>query len=193
MLFNELVPGCEYEVVLTHYYGMPLLRYRMGDIVRVVAMRDEEANINLPQVMFRSRVGDIIQLAGLTELDERTLWQAIINSGVKFNEWSARKEFDAGQAYLRVYLEPQGQIDADQVARSIDEQLRALDVDYRDLGDHLGQQPVRVTVLPEGTFTKYYLLMKDEGADLAHLKPPHMNPSDHAVSKVLSLGGFSVN
>jgi len=193
VLTNELVPGREYEVVLTHFYGMPLLRYRMGDIIRVEAARDEEANVNLPQAMFRSRVGDIIQLAGLTEIDERTLWQAVIDSGIKINDWSARKELDRGQAYLHIYLELAHPVESDHIEQAIDQRLRALDVDYRDLGDQLGQQPVRVTLLAPGTFGRYYQEMKAEGAELAHLKPPHMNPSDAIVAKILRLGGRSVN
>lgn len=193
MLLNELQPGQEYEVVLTHFYGMPLVRYRMGDIIRVMGLRDEEAGINLPQVMFRSRVGDIIQLAGLTELDERTVWQAIVNTGLKIVEWSACKELEHGRAYLRLYLETKEPTEPGQIGNAIDRELRALDADYRDIGDQLGQQPVRVTLVRPGTFLDYYLSMKEEGADLAHLKPPHMNPSDKVVEKIKRLGGLSVN
>jgi hypothetical protein len=40
-----------------------------------------------------------------------------------------------------------------------------------------------VTLLPKGSFAAFTAQKQAEGADLAHLKPPHVNPS----AKVLSL------
>jgi len=54
---------------------------------------------------------------------------------------------------------------------------------YRALEDMVGRQPVQVFLLRPGTFADYTAQRQAEGADLAHLKPPHMNPSE----KVLSL------
>ena len=45
---------------------------------------------------------------------------------------------------------------------------------------------VKVAYLPEGTFDKYTARRQAEGADLAHLKPPHINPSDKVMSALLS-------
>ena len=42
---------------------------------------------------------------------------------------------------------------------------------------------IEVTLLPQGSFANYTAQRQAEGADLAHLKPPHINPSD----KVLAL------
>jgi hypothetical protein len=41
-----------------------------------------------------------------------------------------------------------------------------------------------VTLLPRGTFHNYTAQRQAEGADLAHLKPPHVNPP-HAVLSFL--------
>ena len=49
----------------------------------------------------------------------------------------------------------------------------------------LGLKPVVVTLLPQGAFARYTAERQAEGADLGHLKPTHINPSD----KVLSLLG----
>jgi hypothetical protein len=187
VLMNEVESGKDYEVVLTQLHGMPLLRYRLGDLMTVMALKDGEAGINLPQWVFKTRLGDIIDLAALAVLDEKTVWQAIINSGIKYEEWSARKEYDGGQTYLRLYMELKEDKAADEVGHLIDRQLRVIDVDYRDVGDQLGLQPVRVSLLRPGTFQRYYLEKQEEGADLAHMKPPHMNPTDNAVEKLLRL------
>ena len=46
-----------------------------------------------------------------------------------------------------------------------------------------------MTLVAPGTYERYYQEMRKEGADLARLKPPHMNPTDAALSKLLRLGG----
>jgi len=38
--------------------------------------------------------------------------------------------------------------------------------------------PLKVTYLSSGSFRRYILKRQNEGADLGHLKPPHINPSD---------------
>lgn len=50
----------------------------------------------------------------------------------------------------------------------------------------LGIRPLRVTILPAGSFQRYYENRKKAGADLAHLKPPHMNASDAIVEDLVS-------
>jgi len=57
-------------------------------------------------------------------------------------------------------------------------------VDYRDLEGWLGLQPVRVTLLPPGTFARYYEERKKAGADLVHLRPPHINPPEVVVQQL---------
>jgi hypothetical protein len=41
---------------------------------------------------------------------------------------------------------------------------------------------VKLMLLPYGTFSNYLQERQLEGADLAHLKPPHINPSDKILS-----------
>lgn len=187
VLLNEVQVGKSYELVLSQFYGMPLLRYRIGDVITIVALRDDEAGINLPQMVFKTRVGETINLAGLTELDEKTIWRAISSTGTKYEDWSACKEYDQNQTYLRLYLELKESREAPEMERLIDEQLKTIDEDYRDLDALLGLQPVRVTLLPQGTFQRYYDQKRSEGADLAHLKPPHMNAPDGVIQRLLQL------
>ena len=187
VLFNEVEPGKSYEVVLTQLYGMPLLRYRVGDTVKVTALADEEAGINLPQMVFKARVDEIIDLAGLARLDEKTVWQAIANTGIKYEDWSARKEYDQNEAYLRLYIELKESRQPHEVERLVDEQLKATDVDYKDLDSWLQFQPVRVTFLSKGTFQRYFEEKRKEGADFAHLKPRHINTPDADIQRLLQL------
>jgi hypothetical protein len=184
---DELQAGKNYELVFTRFYGVPLLRYRIGDILTVAALEDEETGTTLPQITFRARVGEIIKLSGLTELDEKTIWQAISATGIKCEEWSACKEYDHKQTYLRLYLELKGHEESPEIEGMIDEQLRIIDKDYRDLYNLLKLQPVRVTALSPGTFQRYYDQKRKEGADLAHLKPLHVNAPETAIQQLLQL------
>ena len=59
---------------------------------------------------------------------------------------------------------------------------------YKDLSSLeklLDFKPIEVTLLPKAVFANYKVQRRAEGAELIHLKPPHINPSD----KVLSLSG----
>jgi len=93
------------------------------------------------------------------------------------------------------FMEVQEQLLLDQIDRvwsstlgrkvMVDRNLKAIDVDYRDLESYLGLQPVRVTLLPRRSFQRYMDQQRAAGADLAHLKPPHINPSERALSDLM--------
>lgn len=187
VLLSEVEEGKLYEVVITHFYGMPLLRYRMQDIIKFVALRDNEAGVALPHINFEHRMGETIDLGGLTKLYEKTIWQAIVNTGIKYADWSACKEYDHNQSFLRLFLELKEERDAAEVETMIDEQLKIVDIDYRDIGSYLDLQPVRVTLLSSGTFHRYTEERIKEGADLAHLKPAHMNAPESIIQRLLQL------
>jgi len=187
VLLNEVEEGKLYEVVITQFYGMPLLRYRLNDIIKVIAMKDDQAGINLPQIAFQRRVGEVINLGGLANLDEKVVWQAIANTGIGYTEWAVCKEYDQNQSFLRLYIELKEEKDATEVETMVDEQLKLVDTDYKDIHSYLSAQPVRVTLLSPGTFQRYTGEKIAEGADLAHLKPAHMNPPEPMVQRLLQL------
>jgi hypothetical protein len=185
VLLDGVKPGRCYEVIITSFYGMPFLRYRLGDLIRVVALEDEEVGIKIPQMVFESRADDLIDIAGFQRIDEKTMWRAIANTGIKYEDWSARKEFEQNEPVIRLYIELNGRNEASEVERLIHQELLVIDRDYRDTESMLGIRPLRVTLLPAGSFQKYYEKMKQGGAELSHLKPPHMNASDRVIRDLL--------
>jgi len=188
-LLSEVKPG-NYELVITNFHGGPLVRYRLGHLIRITSLRNEELNIDIPQMTFLSRVDDLIDIAGFTRLTEKVIWQAIENSGVPYKDWVVHKEVK-GKPILHLYLElkENGHVTAKQVAASIHEQLKKLDKPYAELEAFVGLQPLEITLLPEGAFHEYTLKQKAAGADLAHLKPPHINPSDSIIDFLVKSGG----
>ncbi len=193
VLFDEVKEGHLYEVVITHFYGMPLLRYRMKDLVKFTAMQDKETGVKLPQMQFQRRVGETIDLAALARLDERTLWQAIADTGLHCVDWVATKEYDGAQAYVRLLIELKDAASPESVASLVDECLKRIDVDYRDLESYLGLQPIKVTLLRPGTFERYTDKQRAAGADLAHVKPPHVNAPEDAVRALHELSGSTAS
>ncbi|HEY55568.1 MAG TPA: GH3 auxin-responsive promoter family protein [Dehalococcoidia bacterium] len=182
VLLNEVKPGEMYELAITNFYGGPLVRYKLGDMIKITSMRNQKLNIDIPQMAFHSRVDDMIDIAGFTRLTERVIWQAIENTGVAYKEWTVRKEVRE-KPILHLYLEPRenGYISEEQIAESVHHELKRLDAPYADLEAFLGLRPLEVTLLPENAFQGYMLRQQAAGADLAHLKPPHINPSDGII------------
>ena len=184
VLLNEVQQGETYELILTNFYGMPFLRYRLGDLIKITT----SGNGGLPRMVFKSRADDLIDIAGLTRLDEKTIWQALVDTGVEFEDWSMRKEYEKGEPVLRLYIELKNNISEESLQHLLHEQLRSTNPQYEELVTTLITHPLRVTLLRQGTFQRYYEEKRKEGADLAHLKPTHMNASDVTIQKLLQLG-----
>jgi hypothetical protein len=51
----------------------------------------------------------------------------------------------------------------------------------------IGKPALAVTLLYPGTFQAYMQEKQAMGADLSHLKPAHMNPSDDTIQMLLKL------
>jgi hypothetical protein len=181
LLIDQLVPFGLYEVVVTQFHGMPLLRYRLGDVIQVLERSDEAAGVQLPQFEVRRKIDEVINLGALCALDERTLWSAIAATGLQYTDWAAYKEYDHSETFLRLVIELKEPCSPEEVSIRVHEQLKKVDTDYVDVERYLGSNPVRVTVLEEGAFARYTEAMVREGAALAHLKPKHINPSPRTL------------
>jgi len=177
---DEVKPGEKYELVITNFHGGPLIRYRTGDAIKITSMQNEKLGINLPQMEFVGRVDDRLDIGGFVRLTEKVIWQAVSNAGVPYVDWAAIKEKDTG--LLHIFIEPKTgeQPDTDKIARSIYLDFKKLDDDYMygNMEAILNTMPIKVSILPQGAFARYIDLRRAQGADLAHLKPRHINPSD---------------
>jgi len=190
VLLNEVEAGKRYEVVITNLFGKPLIRYRMHDLIKFTALEDKETGIKLPQMEIVGRSAAFIDLAGFTGLiDEKLVWQAIVNTQIKYVDWSARKEVENQKPIINLYFEPVGTVDPEDLQIKVGEQIRQLNPFYADYEDMIDSKALKVTILEPGSFQKYQQAKVDQGADLAHLKPPHMNASDENIQ--LLLGTFN--
>jgi len=186
VLLDEVKAGENYEMVITNFHGGAMVRYRMGDVIRITSLRDEKLGIDIPQMAFENRVDDVIDIAGFVRLNEKVIWQAIENTSIAYEDWTVRKEVVEGSPVLHLFLELKDNYIASErgVATAVLEQFKKFDKGtfYGGLESMLDSNPIQVTLLPEGAFANYISQRQAEGADLAHIKPPHINPSEGVLS-----------
>lgn len=189
LLLDEVEAGERYEIVFTGLRGACFVRYRIGDMIKIVALRDDELGVDIPQMEFVSRCDSIIDLAGFVRLTEAMVWQALEDTGVPYAEWSAHKESDGATPTLHVYLEPPGDVhpDAEETAAALHQALVENDEEFRDLDSMLGLKPIRITWLAPGTFQQYREEKETVGSDLGQLKPAHMQPPNEAVAMLMRI------
>lgn len=188
VLLSEVKPGECYELVITSFNGMPFVRYRLGHLVRVIALADEEAGISLPQITFETRADDCIDIAGFTRISEKAVTQALANTGLRYEDWSIRKEVKRGKPSLHLYIELNQDYQQSDLASILHSELMNVDQCYHDLAVMMEVQPPRVTVLRPGTFNDYYTKRKENGAELLQRRPPRMNASDDVIKALIATG-----
>ncbi|MEA2085566.1 MAG: hypothetical protein U9O84_00730, partial [Chloroflexota bacterium] len=114
------------------------------------------------------------------------------NSGVAYEDWTAYKE--AGEPVLNLFIELKNGYRASEaeVTGAVYKRIMESGGDtyttsaaHDDLADMINFR-VAVTLLPRGAFANYMSRRQAEGADLAHLKPPHINPSERVLSLLLA-------
>jgi hypothetical protein len=187
VLLDEVVEGGIYEVVITNFLGGVFTRYRVGDLIQIISLSDQELGVALPKMVFHSKAHDVIDLSSFARLTERTIWQAIQDTGLPYADWTARKEYRNGKPYVYIYVEPKnGSVDTATFRTHINQALKQLDSTYADIDEMMGLDPLRVELLPVGAFRHFYQARERQGADLAHLKPPHMQISDTDLSLLMT-------
>ena len=188
VLLSEVKPGERYELVITSFYGMPFIRYRLGHLIRITTLADEEAQVYLPQMVFETRADDLIDIAGFTRISEKSVTQAIANTGLDYEDWSIRKEIRQGKPTLHLYIELNQDHHQADLASVLHSELMNVDPCYKDLAVMLEVQPLQVTVLRPGTFKEYYEERQKGGAELAQRRPAKMNASDDVIRELVHLG-----
>jgi hypothetical protein len=188
VLFDELEVGI-YELVFSNFHGGVFMRYRVGDLFEVVSIGDDEIRSTLPQVRYYSRDIDIIDLGSMVRFSEKNIWKSIEETGLNYFDWVARKEIAEGEPNLHIYIEinPGSPISESGVYELIDKHLSQQVPEFRDYKSMLKHNPLKVSLLTPGSFSAYMDAQQKAGADLGHYKPPHMQPKDHIMEKLLSV------
>ena len=187
VLLDEVKAGENYEIVITNFHGGALVRYRPGDMIKITSLRNEELGIDIPQMVFERRADDLIDFV-VIRLTEKNIWQAIESSGIPYVDWTAYKKPGEAVLNLLIELKDDRRASAEDVASAVYHQIMDSDNDAYTTSERRGDLVdminfgVEVTLLPRGAFASYTAQRQAEGADLAHLKPPHINPSERVLS-----------
>jgi len=166
---------------------MPFIRYRLGQFIKVISKDDKETGCLLPQIAYVGRSDDVIDIAGFTRLDEKTIWQAISQSQPGSADWVAAKEYSNNRAIIHIYLETNGKTKETEIFEHLHQNLKNLDPAYSDLESLLGQMPLQLSVLSAGTFRRYYQERQNLGENLIEAQLPHINPPQSALERLLLL------
>jgi len=153
LTLDEVEPDQNYILVITSFHGVPFVRYVIGDMIKITKLRNENLNIDIPQMVFEKRADGLLDIAGFARLTEKTVGQAIDNAGITYEDWRVEKEAKETPV-LHIYLTPNNGtngMDEKEIARVIHAQLCKLDSDYADVDNLLELKPLEVTLLPRNT------------------------------------------
>ncbi|MDD5038500.1 MAG: GH3 auxin-responsive promoter family protein [Dehalococcoidales bacterium] len=187
VLLSEVEAGKRYELVITNFQRMPFIRYRLGHLIRITSLQDEEARINLPQMVFEGRADDLIDVASFTRLSEKTITQAMANTGKNIEDWVIRKEVRQDRPVIAIYAELGNPTNPKEIASILHQELKKLDYFYDDLDSMMGIQPIEVIALRPGTFSNYSLKRQQAGAEISQLKPRRINAPDEVIEELKTL------
>ncbi len=185
LLPSEAAPGGTYEVVITNFYGMPLVRYRTGNLIRFMP-EAALGGTHLPRFEVIGRSDQCIDIAGFTRIDEKTVWEALRLADTPFTDWAMTSEQTQDGSILHLYGEPRANSNLSGVSDRIHEALSWIDPLYRDLELMLDIRPLRITVLPVGAFDRYYDLKRAAGAPLTDRRPARMNAGPAVITDLQS-------
>jgi len=189
LLLDEVEAGENYEIVITNFHGGAMTRYRPGDMVRITSLRNDRLGIELPQMVFERRVDGLLDFV-FVRLTEKTIWEAIESTGIPYEDWIAYKK--EGEAVLCIFVElkDDSQVNADTINKAIYRCITKADAGTESLIPEeyatMINFRVETTLLPRGSFASYTALKQAEGADLAHLKPPHVNPNEETLTLLVT-------
>jgi len=182
-LLDEVEPDKSYEVVVTSFFDMPFVRYRLGHIVKFT--RDHVGYGN--EFLFVGRSDERIDIGGFTRVDESTVWKAISSAGLPIRDWTVRREVEGIVPELHMYAELNSNYDQGHITPTLHKALKDCDPLYSDLESMLGICPLNVSVLSQGTFDAFTDMQLKQGASLVSSRPPRMNASDETIDRLVAL------
>lgn len=175
-LIDELVPGNQYELVISNFKGGAFARYRTGEMFKCLSLHDKQTGIMLPHFAYVDRYPTIIDIAGFTRISEDTISEAIRMSNIDINDWLAVKQVtEDDKSFLHLFVEIgiEGMrvgLNPEIVREHLTIYFRHIDSDYKDLKRMLGIDPLKVTVIPRGTIGQFVDIF---GRNIRRINPYH--------------------
>ena len=178
VLLSELEPGKRYELVITNFKGGAFVRYRVGDMIRVLSLNNNSLNIGLPQIIYEDRIDDVIDLAGFTRINERTIWEALKRADITHGNWAACKAFAGAHPIVQLYMEMPPFYDnkAHNILEDkINGALCSVDTDYNTLTEMMAYRPLKLVPVAGEAFKM--IRQKQSAGQSAPIADRRINPS----------------
>lgn len=146
--------GKRYQLVATPY-KTDMTRYVMPDIFECVDSGDDVLGTDVPVFRYYARADKLLVLHNFTRIAEEELLQVLKKADVGFNDFTARRELEGSREYMALYLETPSKMPAEEFGLRIHRALIDMDKDWRDLTDFFKYVPLKLHLLPRGTFNRY--------------------------------------
>ncbi|MFC1956249.1 GH3 auxin-responsive promoter family protein [Chloroflexota bacterium] len=165
ILINDVEYGEVYEPVITQFYGMPLMRYRQGDLIRFLPPDDNTDFV--PRMEFVGRADDLVDIFGISRITTDTLVEALTRTGISHDEWFLTSGIEHDKLVLRLYTEKDGATNAAETKRRLSRELRLIDRHWAEAIYTMGYNPLQIELVSPGTFR-----LLGGAQKLAHINPP---------------------
>lgn len=179
VLMNEVEANKRYELVISVLKGGAFIRYRVGDVYQCLALEDTKEKIGLPKFQYVDRIPSVIDIGGFTRITQNSIDQVIALSKLDIKDYVACKEFnEKKRPFLHMYVEMNEEVASSQAIsiKILKEHLsvyfKYIDADYHDLKKILGIDPLKITILKNGTFEH---LKKRKGLQLRKINPDRID------------------
>ena len=152
--FMDAEAGRRYQVVVTPFKA-DLTRYAMPDILECVDTGDSVLGSDSTVFKYYSRSDRLIVLHNFTRTSEEEILQVLSDAGIPFVDFVARKEREGSREYMVLYLELSAPMAEQEVYDKVNRGLTDFDRDWRDLVDFMEYVPLKLRLLPRGSFSRY--------------------------------------
>lgn len=176
---DEVKKDVVYEMVVTPF-GSGLVRYKSGDLFKVVKIRDD----GMPIFSCEGRKNNVIDVYGYFRLTERLIAEALTQAGLRNSDkWAVIKK-STPEEHLHFLMENDWTLSESEAEKRIFLSLINLSPEFADYVKIFRikkpSQIVKVEYLKQGAFTRYLMRATKLGLPLGQLKAPKIIPMDRA-------------
>jgi len=150
----DLEVGKRYQYVATPFHN-DMIRYVTSDIFECAAMGDSILGIDQPIFNFYGRADRLISVHNFTRISEDEIISALRDAEVPSVEFTARVELHGNKEYMAMYIELSSPMEVEEVTSRLHEELLKVDKDWNDLTEFMKYTPLKVNLLPRGSFERY--------------------------------------
>jgi phenylacetate-coenzyme A ligase PaaK-like adenylate-forming protein len=174
---DELKKGRSYGLIGTPF-GSSLVRYRIGDILKVEDLRDD----GMPFFSFEGREGNYLDVYSYFRITENLAIRVMTKADlISSDKWCFAKLLDPKE-HICVLMEKELEIDEETASERIFKILLEESEDFRNfVKDFRIRNPIdiiKVEYLKKGAFTRYSDLRFKMGTPYGQVKPPKIIPTE---------------